>query len=75
MSDSERPSPLWYIGHIFFWVITGLICYLVWKDRNIEAARRHLIHSIWLGIAVWVLLGILLTLVGALAAMYLVLGL
>ena len=44
------PSKLWYVGHVFFWIITGLICYILWKERNIESARKHLKHSIWLGL-------------------------
>ncbi len=49
MEQSPTPSKIWYVGHVFFWVITGLVCYVLWKDKNQEAARRHLIHSIWLG--------------------------
>ena len=49
-SNMETPSKIWYVGHLFFWIITGLICYIIWKDRNLEAARSHLIHSIWLGL-------------------------
>ena len=48
--DMETPSKIWYVGHLFLWVITGLVCYVVWKDKNAEAARKHLIHSIWLGL-------------------------
>jgi len=44
------PSKWWYVGHIFCWVITGLICYILWKEENLKAAKKHLIHSIWIGI-------------------------
>ena len=45
----ETPNKLWWLGHVVFWIITGLICYILWKDRNEQAARKHLIHSIWIG--------------------------
>ena len=48
-TPTAAPSKIWYVGHVFFWVITGLICYILWKDKNQKAARKHLIHSIWLG--------------------------
>ena len=47
---TETPSKIWYVGHLLFWVVTGLVCYVLWKDRNLEAARKHLIHSVWLGL-------------------------
>ena len=44
------PSKWWYVGHLFFWVITGLVVYILYKDTNKEAARKHLIVSLVLGI-------------------------
>ena len=49
--QAGSPSRLWWVAHVFCWVISGLVCYLVWKDRNREAARRHLVHSLWIPIA------------------------
>ena len=46
------PSKWWYVGHAFFWVITGLVVYILYKDTNKEAARKHLIVSLVLGIVV-----------------------
>ncbi|CAI9831118.1 MAG: hypothetical protein MPI95_02085 [Nitrosopumilus sp.] len=46
----EKPSALWYLGHLFLGIITGLICYLIWRERNNSAATRHLIASIVLTI-------------------------
>ena len=46
------PSKWWYAGHAFFWVITGLVVYILYKDTNKEAARKHLIVSLVLGIVV-----------------------
>jgi len=37
-----NPSRLWYVGHFFFG-ITVPICWFVWKDKNREMAKRHLI--------------------------------
>ena len=54
------PSRLWWIAHVFFWVISGLICYLVWKDRNRDAARKHLIHSLWFPLVVQGLLMVII---------------
>ncbi len=60
VEQKSYPSKIWYVGHFFLWIITGLVCYLIWKDKNKEAARKHLIHSIWIGlipeIFVWVVL-------------------
>ena len=44
------PSKWWYVGHLFFWVITGLVVYILYKDTNKEAARKHLIVSLVLGV-------------------------
>ena len=48
--EQSQPSKIWYVGHLLFWIITGLICYVLWKDKNEKAARKHLIHSIWIGL-------------------------
>lgn len=48
------PSKWWYVGHLFFWVITGLVVYILYKDTNKEAARKHLIVSLVLGIVAMV---------------------
>jgi len=42
----EVPSKLWYLAHIFFSILTGLICYILWKDKNPKMAKKHLILSI-----------------------------
>ena len=42
---ARGPSRLWYVGHVFLGVISGLVCYLVWRDQDIKAARRHLVWS------------------------------
>ncbi|RNJ78679.1 MAG: hypothetical protein EB829_04220 [Nitrosopumilus sp. H8] len=41
-----KPSSLWYLGHIFIGIVSGLICYLLWHEKNKKAAKRHLIASI-----------------------------
>ena len=51
-SSPPVPSKWWYVGHAFFWIITGLVVYVLYKDTNKEAARRHLIVSIFLGVVV-----------------------
>lgn len=48
-SPDKYPSYWWWVGHVFFGMITGLVCYVVWKDENPKAAKKHLIHSIWVG--------------------------
>lgn len=50
------PSKWWYVGHLLFWVVTGLICYVLYKDTHPREARHHLITSIWLQMVVWAVL-------------------
>ena len=48
--SNKFPSNWWWVGHAFFGIFTGLVCYIVWKDDNANAAKKHLIHSIWIGV-------------------------
>ena len=48
-ASDKSPSYWWWVGHVFFGMMTGLVCYVVWKDENPKAAKKHLIHSIWIG--------------------------
>lgn len=59
----EVPSKLWYLAHIFFSIITGLICYILWKDKNPKMAKKHLICSIPLTFVpmIWILLLVVLS--------------
>ncbi len=53
--DTEKTiSKWWYFGHIFFWFVSGLVCYAIHKKTNRAKAKKHLITSIWLPLAVWV---------------------
>ena len=53
---NKTPSNWWWVAHFFFGVMTGLACYVLWKDENLKAAKKHLIHSIWLGVVVSIVL-------------------
>ncbi|MDA8008502.1 MAG: hypothetical protein MPK62_00395 [Alphaproteobacteria bacterium] len=44
--SSKHPSRWWFLGHLFFGIISGLTCWLVWKDTNRQAANRHLIWGL-----------------------------
>lgn len=51
MSDetsSPKPNPhwIWWFGHIILGVVSGLVVYVLYKDKNYEAAKMHLIASI-----------------------------
>lgn len=51
MSDetgAPKPNPhwIWWLGHIVLGIITGLVVYVLYKDKNYAAARKHLIFSI-----------------------------
>lgn len=50
MNETEKPHPIWWVAHIFLWVISGLVVYILYKDKNAAAARRHLIWSIIIGL-------------------------
>ena len=47
---AEKPHIVWWVAHIFLGVISGLVVYVLYKDKNPAAARKHLIFSviIWL---------------------------
>ena len=42
----EKPHFIWWFAHIVLGVITGLVVYLLYKEKNPTAARRHLIGSV-----------------------------
>ena len=50
-AEPRTPPKIWYVAHIFLWIISGLVCYVLWKDENRQAAKRHLLHSLWIGLA------------------------
>ena len=65
---NDKPHPVWWIGHFCLGVLTGLAVYLLYKDKNPEAARRHLVYSVIIHtvlaavtfsllVAMWVILG------------------
>lgn len=70
MEEGEQPpeprlSRWWYVGHVFLWIVTGLICYLAYRNDRPIQARHHLITSVWLGIVVWFVIPlVLMALVG-----------
>ena len=47
---AERPHIVWWVAHVFLGVISGLVVYVLYKEKNPAAARKHLIFSviIWL---------------------------
>lgn len=54
MSTTERPHVIWWLAHLILGVVSGLVVYVLYKDRNIEAARRHLIGSVVIMIVVMI---------------------
>ena len=55
---------MWWVAYVFLGVISGLVVYVLYKDKNPAAVRRHLIFSVivWLigaaaSFAVTILLG------------------
>ncbi len=40
--SNRAPSKLWWVGHIIFGLVTGLVCYVIWKDENPIAAKKSL---------------------------------
>ena len=44
----ESPSRLWYVGHMFFGILSGILCFLKWRKTNRRMAIRHLLHSLWI---------------------------
>lgn len=51
--DPKWPSKMWWVGHVFLGLITGIICYVVWKEDNKKAAKKHLVWSLIIMLAVW----------------------
>lgn len=65
----EVPNKLWYVAHIFFSILTGLICYILWKDKNPKMAKKHLILSIPLSF-VFMILSLSLTVMSQLSFIF-----
>lgn len=42
----EKPHFIWWFAHIVLGIITGLVVYLLYKEKNPTTARRHLIGSV-----------------------------
>ena len=63
ITPKETPHKIWWFGHFWLWIITGLICYVLYKDTNPQAARSHLIHSIWFPIVAWIAIYIVIIIV------------
>ena len=49
-----KPHYIWWLAHIILGVISGLVVYILYKDRNPEAARFHLVMSLVIMIVVGV---------------------
>ena len=47
MGAAPVPSKWWYVGHLFFGVITGLVVYILYNDTNQEAARKQQRRQAW----------------------------
>lgn len=61
--QEEKPRVIWYVAHIFLGVISGLVVYVLYKDKNPAAAKHHLVFSV----LIWV--------IGAAASFVVTLGL
>ena len=46
-----EPHFAWYLAHVVLGVISGLVVYVLYKENNHAAARRHLIFSV----IIWVI--------------------
>ena len=42
--DGEKIPAKWYIGHVLFGVISGLICYFKYRKKDVDAGN-HLMLS------------------------------
>lgn len=47
----EKPHIIWWVAHIFLGVISGLVVYILYKEKNPAEARRHLVFSV----IIWVI--------------------
>ena len=52
MSNNEKPHTIWWVAHLFLGVVSGLVVYILYKDKNPAAAKQHLVFSI----VIWVVL-------------------
>lgn len=63
---NEKPHFAWWIGHLFMGIVTGLAVYVLYKDKNPPAAKRHLIFSLVLTVVMtlvaWAAFGAILIL-------------
>ena len=69
MSEQKPIPKIWYLGHVILGIITGLVCYVLYKETHPKEAKSHLLHSIWLG---FILPGVVLigTTIGMLLVKY-----
>lgn len=68
MSDPqmEKPHPVWWLAHLFFGILSGLVVYVLYKDKNPAAARFHLIGSLVIMAAITAAVMVSAVLVGVL---------
>ena len=68
MSDPqmEKPHPIWWLAHLFFGILSGLVVYVLYKDKNPAAARYHLIGSLVIMAAITAAVMVSAVLVGVL---------
>lgn len=52
--EPERVSPWWYVGYLCLGITAGLAFYVLYKESQPALARRHLIMSLWLPVALWI---------------------
>ena len=67
MDGTERISPWWYVGYALMGITAGLAFYVLYKESMPQTARRNLIMSIWLPVAVWLPVYAAILVVGVLA--------
>ena len=38
---AEKPHIVWWVAHVFLGVISGLVVYILYKDKNPAVFSRH----------------------------------
>ncbi len=58
---AATPSNKWYIAHAILGIVSGLVVYCLYRNRDKVAALVHVLHSVVITV-LWIVTGVLIDL-------------